>query len=148
MRTLARWRLLIIAAVLSGTPSRALAYRPFVSTDAAVAGPGEVEIDFGYAGFRRNDEHERGRRRLREVDRPGRSAPGTWLRAVAGRRASLARALRRQRAFLPAARSSLLTSAPSRPTASALAGAHVRKVDLAARQQATCLLHRLEERTY
>src|SRR6266481_8476797 len=57
MRTLARWRLLIIAAVFSGTPSRALAYRPFVSTDAAVAGPGEVEIEFGYAGFRRNDEH-------------------------------------------------------------------------------------------
>ena len=57
MRALARWPLLIIAGVLSATPSRALAYRPFVSTDAAVAGPGEVEIEFGYAGFRRNDEH-------------------------------------------------------------------------------------------
>jgi len=57
VRALARWPLLIIAGVLSATPSRALAYRPFVSTDAAVAGPGEVEIEFGYAGFRRNDEH-------------------------------------------------------------------------------------------
>lgn len=27
-------------------------YRPFVSTDAAVADEGEVEIEFGYAGFR------------------------------------------------------------------------------------------------
>ena len=57
MRALARWPLLSIAGVLSATPSRALAYRPFVSTDAAVARPGEVEIEFGYAGFRRNDEH-------------------------------------------------------------------------------------------
>src|SRR5262245_31282542 len=30
----------------------AFAYRPFVSTDAAVAAPGEVEIELGYAGFR------------------------------------------------------------------------------------------------
>jgi len=57
MRALARWPLLSIAGVLSAAPSRALAYRPFVSTDAAVARPGEVEIEFGYAGFRRNDEH-------------------------------------------------------------------------------------------
>lgn len=32
-------------------PGRALAYRPFVSTDAAVAEPGEVEIELG-SGFR------------------------------------------------------------------------------------------------
>ena len=31
---------------------RASAYRPFVSTDAAVADVGEVEIELGYAGFR------------------------------------------------------------------------------------------------
>ena len=69
MRTLARWRLLIIAAVLSGTPSRALAYRPFVSTDAAVAGPGEVEIEFGYAGFRWNVAELNGESvRQREAD--------------------------------------------------------------------------------
>ncbi len=31
---------------------RALGYRPFVSTDAAVAETGDVEIEFGYIGFR------------------------------------------------------------------------------------------------
>jgi hypothetical protein len=45
---------LVIVAILSCTPSRARAYRPFVSTDAAVVGSGEIEIEFGYAGFRRN----------------------------------------------------------------------------------------------
>ena len=35
-------------------PSVALAYRPFVSTDAAVADAGEVEVELGYAGFRRD----------------------------------------------------------------------------------------------
>jgi hypothetical protein len=34
---------------------RAGAYRPFDSTDAAVADPGEVEIELGYAGFRQSD---------------------------------------------------------------------------------------------
>jgi len=57
MRTLARCRPLplIVAVIASGSPSRALAYRPFVSTDAAVADRREVEIEFGYAGFRRSD---------------------------------------------------------------------------------------------
>jgi hypothetical protein len=32
----------------------AVAYRPFVSTDAAVADRGELDIEFGYAGFRQN----------------------------------------------------------------------------------------------
>jgi hypothetical protein len=32
----------------------AFAYRPFVSTDAAVADPGEIEVEFGYIGFRRH----------------------------------------------------------------------------------------------
>jgi hypothetical protein len=41
--------------MVSGAPWRALAYRPFVSTDAAVADRREVEIEFGYAGFRRSD---------------------------------------------------------------------------------------------
>ena len=36
---------------------RAFGYRPFVSTDAAVADLGEVEIELGYAGFRR--DHDR-----------------------------------------------------------------------------------------
>ena len=45
----------IAAAVVSMTPARgALGYRPFVSTDAAVADPREVEVEFGYAGFREN----------------------------------------------------------------------------------------------
>src|SRR5207247_8775445 len=57
MRTLARCRPLplVIAVILSRGPSRALAYRPFVSTDAAVADRREVELEFGYAGFRRSD---------------------------------------------------------------------------------------------
>src|SRR5262245_29722993 len=33
-------------------PRRAFGYRPFIATDAAVASVGEVEIEFGYAGFR------------------------------------------------------------------------------------------------
>jgi hypothetical protein len=33
----------------------AIAYRPFVSTDAAVADEGAVEVEFGYAGFRKDD---------------------------------------------------------------------------------------------
>src|SRR5213080_4990146 len=57
MRTLARCRPLplVIAVILSRGPSRALAYRPFVSTDAVVADRREVELEFGYAGFRRSD---------------------------------------------------------------------------------------------
>ncbi len=41
------------AFVLSG-PQHAFAYRPFDSTDAAVADLGELEIEFGPAGYRRN----------------------------------------------------------------------------------------------
>jgi hypothetical protein len=44
-------RALLALALLLG-PSFAVAYRPFISTDAAVTGPGEVEIEFGYIGFR------------------------------------------------------------------------------------------------
>lgn len=57
MRTLARWHplSLIVAVIVASAPLRALAYRPFVSTDAAVADRGDVEIEFGYAGFRRSD---------------------------------------------------------------------------------------------
>ena len=36
------------------SPSVALAYRPFFSTDAAVANAGEVEVEVGYAAFRQN----------------------------------------------------------------------------------------------
>src|SRR5438093_5341452 len=58
MRTLARCHplSLIVAVIVSGAPSRALAHRPFVSTDATVVDRREVEIEFGYAGFRRSDE--------------------------------------------------------------------------------------------
>jgi len=37
--------------------SPVLAYRPFVSTDAAVAEAGLAEIEFGYAGFRADRRH-------------------------------------------------------------------------------------------
>src|SRR5437763_14643385 len=59
MRALARRRsvLLVLGVIVISTPPDALAYRPFVSTDAAVADRGEVEIEFGYAGFRRTDGH-------------------------------------------------------------------------------------------
>ncbi len=50
----ARSPVILALFLLSCAPSAAWAYRPFVSTDASVAGPGEVEIEFGYAGFRRN----------------------------------------------------------------------------------------------
>jgi hypothetical protein len=36
------------------SPARAFAYRPFVSTDAAVAAPGDVEIELGYFNFERD----------------------------------------------------------------------------------------------
>jgi hypothetical protein len=43
-----------LALVVALTPAAAWAYRPFVSTDAAVADAGDVEIELGYAGFRRD----------------------------------------------------------------------------------------------
>jgi hypothetical protein len=48
--------LLLAFAALLCVPASARAYRPFVSTDAAVAGRGEIEIEFGYAGFRRSSD--------------------------------------------------------------------------------------------
>jgi hypothetical protein len=42
-----------VLVVCLGTRT-ALAYRPFVSTDAAVADAGEIEVEFGYIGFRRH----------------------------------------------------------------------------------------------
>lgn len=46
---------LLVLLVFFG-PGVAVAYRPFVSTDAAVAGPGEAEVEFGYIGFRRDED--------------------------------------------------------------------------------------------
>lgn len=41
--------------VLLAGPTPALGYRPFVSTDAAVVDPSEVEIELGYFNFERTD---------------------------------------------------------------------------------------------
>jgi hypothetical protein len=42
----------VTAGLVAGaSPNRALAYRPFTSTDAAVAGVGDLEIEFGPLGF-------------------------------------------------------------------------------------------------
>jgi hypothetical protein len=47
----------VLALVVGiGGPRSAVAYRPFASTDAAVAGVGEAEVELGYAGFRANDD--------------------------------------------------------------------------------------------
>jgi hypothetical protein len=47
----------VLAVVMAlSTSRRAFAYRPFVSTDAAVAGVGELEIELGYAGFTERGE--------------------------------------------------------------------------------------------
>jgi hypothetical protein len=53
-----RRRLVAVAGLVLSMPTAALAYRPFVSTDAAVAEPGTVEIEFGYAGFRRDGSQD------------------------------------------------------------------------------------------
>lgn len=42
---------MLICAALAGWPPDALGYRPFDSTDAAVAAPGEFEVEFGPAGL-------------------------------------------------------------------------------------------------
>jgi len=49
------WRVVSLLAlgVSAIAPATADAYRPFVSTDAAVADPGDVDVEFGYVGFRR-----------------------------------------------------------------------------------------------
>jgi hypothetical protein len=44
---------LMLAATFVFTPSRAEAYRPFISTDAAVADPKELEIELGHFTLRR-----------------------------------------------------------------------------------------------
>ena len=43
-----------IFLLLIFSPSRAIAYRPFVSTDAAVVDAGEAEIELGYFNFERD----------------------------------------------------------------------------------------------
>jgi len=47
--------LLQVSACLIIWPGNSFAYRPFDSTDAAVADVGELEIELGPAGFRRSD---------------------------------------------------------------------------------------------
>jgi hypothetical protein len=47
---------LFIVLLLLGMPANGWAYRPFVSTDAAVADPSEVEIELGYVAL----EHDQG----------------------------------------------------------------------------------------
>src|SRR5262249_40786136 len=51
-KPLATSALLALCAVLLG-PASTWAYRPFVSTDAAVADPKEVEIELGYFNLER-----------------------------------------------------------------------------------------------
>jgi hypothetical protein len=51
-------RSLGVASLLLAFASSAWAYRPFVSTDAAVADPKEVEIEFGYFGLARSGERD------------------------------------------------------------------------------------------
>jgi hypothetical protein len=41
-----------VLLLVASWPMSASAYRPFVSTDAAVADPGDVEVEFGAIGFR------------------------------------------------------------------------------------------------
>src|SRR5262245_66669007 len=52
-RSASRWvaSRMIVLTILMPT-SAAMAYRPFVSTDAAVADPGYVELEVGCIGFR------------------------------------------------------------------------------------------------
>lgn len=59
-RTRSHWRLrtwksaavpVVMAVATAGSPHGALAYRPFDSTDAAIAAPGEFEIELGPAGY-------------------------------------------------------------------------------------------------
>jgi len=42
----------LVLLVVASSAIPAFAYRPFVSTDAAVADPGDVEVEFGAIGFR------------------------------------------------------------------------------------------------
>lgn len=52
----ARERRLVLLACIALCPSVAMAYRPFDGTDAAVADPGELEIELQPAGARRTDD--------------------------------------------------------------------------------------------
>lgn len=54
VRLLAPLSLLLGGCIALCEARNAFAYRPFVSTDAAVAAPGEVEVELGYAGFRQD----------------------------------------------------------------------------------------------
>ncbi len=49
------WALAGAAALAAAWPGDALAYRPFDGTDAAVADPGEFELEFEPAGLRHDD---------------------------------------------------------------------------------------------
>src|SRR3989442_625059 len=49
-----RWSAVAAFVSIAMRAGAALAYRQFVSTDAAVADRGEAEIELGYIGFRRN----------------------------------------------------------------------------------------------
>jgi hypothetical protein len=49
------WRFCALLLATIGLPDIALAYRPFDGTDAAVAEPGEMEIEFQPAGVMRSD---------------------------------------------------------------------------------------------
>jgi hypothetical protein len=50
-----RLGLLLLSLMIVGWPQAAFAYRPFDSTDPAVADPGELEIEFSPVSFRRGD---------------------------------------------------------------------------------------------
>jgi hypothetical protein len=50
--------LLLLSVMIVGWPQAAFAYRPFDSTDPAVADPGEVEIELSPVSFRRDDSGE------------------------------------------------------------------------------------------
>ena len=68
-RVYLRWGIgvVVIAMGVAAWPLSALAYRPFDGTDAAVADPGEVEIEFQPAGI------------LREAGQTSLVAPATVL---------------------------------------------------------------------
>jgi hypothetical protein len=53
-----RLGLLLLSLMIVGWPQGAFAYRPFDSTDPAVADPGELEIEFSPVSFRRGDSGE------------------------------------------------------------------------------------------
>jgi hypothetical protein len=54
----ARVRWLALSAFFALWPGVASAYRPFDGTDAAVADPGELEIELQPAGVRRTDDQK------------------------------------------------------------------------------------------